>query len=113
MLSREENDRLTQTGSSTPAGAYFRRYWLPALLLSEVPAPDSPPVRVRLLSEDLIAFRDTDGRVGLVEECQPKGYKQVSISGRELRDKLRAGLLPDPRIMRPETAQVLIERMRA
>jgi sulfate adenylyltransferase len=51
------------------------------------------------------------GRVGLVDEHAPKGWKPVSISGRELRDKLRAGELPDPRIMRPETAKVLIERM--
>jgi ATP sulfurylase len=49
----------------------------------------------------------------LVEEYAPKGYKQVSISGRELREQLRRGQLPDPRIMRPETARVLIERMRA
>jgi sulfate adenylyltransferase len=59
------------------------------------------------------AFYEELGRVGLVEECAPKGYKQVSISGRELREKLRAGTLPDPRIMRPETARILIERMRA
>jgi sulfate adenylyltransferase len=59
------------------------------------------------------AFYEELGRVGLVEECAPKGYKQVSISGRELREKLRAGVLPDARIMRPETAKILIERMRA
>jgi sulfate adenylyltransferase len=59
------------------------------------------------------AFYEELGRVGLVEECAPKGYKQVSISGRELREKLRAGVLPDPRVMRPETAKILIERMRA
>jgi sulfate adenylyltransferase len=59
------------------------------------------------------AFYEELGRVGLVDECAPKGYKQVSISGRELREKLRAGVLPDQRIMRPETAKILIERMRA
>jgi sulfate adenylyltransferase len=59
------------------------------------------------------AFYEELGRVGLVEENAPKGYKQVSISGRELREKLRAGQLPDPRVMRPETAKVLIERMKA
>jgi sulfate adenylyltransferase len=53
------------------------------------------------------------GRVGLVDEHASKGWKPVSISGRELRDKLRAGELPDPRVMRPETAKVLIERMKA
>jgi sulfate adenylyltransferase len=59
------------------------------------------------------AFYEELGRVGLVDECAPKGYKQVSISGRELREKLRSGVLPDPRIMRPETARILIERMKA
>lgn len=58
------------------------------------------------------AYYEELGRVGLVDECAPKGYKQVSISGRELREKLRAGQLPDPRVMRPETARILIERMK-
>lgn len=58
------------------------------------------------------AFYEELGRVGLVDEYGAKGFKQVSISGRELREKLRAGELPDPRIMRPETASILIERMR-
>jgi sulfate adenylyltransferase len=57
------------------------------------------------------AYYEELGRVGLVDECAPKGYKQVSISGRELREKLRAGVLPDPRVMRPETARILIECM--
>jgi sulfate adenylyltransferase len=57
------------------------------------------------------AYYEELGRVGLVDECAPKGYKQVSISGRELREKLRAGQLPDPRVMRPETAKILIESM--
>ncbi len=69
MLSRDENELLTQTDSGTPAGQYFRRFWLPALLPSEVPTPDCPPVRVRLLGEDLVAFRDTNGQVGLLEEA--------------------------------------------
>ncbi len=59
------------------------------------------------------AFYEELGRVGLVDEYGPKGYKQVNISGRELREKLRAGQLPDARVMRPETAKILIERMRA
>jgi len=57
------------------------------------------------------AFYEELGRVGLVDECAPKGYKQVSISGRELREKLRSGVMPDARIMRPETAKILIECM--
>src|SRR4029077_2061698 len=55
------------------------------------------------------AYYEELGRVGLVDDCAPKGYKQVSISGRELREKLRAGQLPDARVMRPETAQILME----
>jgi sulfate adenylyltransferase len=58
------------------------------------------------------AYYEELGRVGLVDECAPKGYKQVSISGRELREKLRAGVMPDARVMRPETAKILIERMK-
>jgi sulfate adenylyltransferase len=58
------------------------------------------------------AYYEELGRVGLVDEWGPKGYKQVSISGREMREKLRAGVLPDPRVMRPETAGILIENMK-
>ncbi|HZR97378.1 MAG TPA: Rieske 2Fe-2S domain-containing protein [Chloroflexota bacterium] len=66
MLSREENELLTRVGPGTPMGALFRRYWLPALLATELPVPDGPPVRVRLLGEDLVAFRDSAGRLGLL-----------------------------------------------
>ena len=59
------------------------------------------------------AFYEELGRVGLVDECAPKGFKQVSISGRELREKLRAGIEPDPRIMRPQTAKALIETLKS
>jgi sulfate adenylyltransferase len=59
------------------------------------------------------AYYEELGRVGLVEEYEPKGYKQVTIAGRLLREKLRAGELPDPRVMRPETARILIEHMKA
>jgi len=74
MTSRELNDFLTQTGPGTPMGRLLRRYWIPALLASEVPEPDCPPVRVKLLSERLIAFRDSEGRVGLMDEfCAHRG----------------------------------------
>ena len=74
MLTREDNEILTRVGRGTPAGELFRRYWLPACLSSEVPEPDGPPVRVRLLGEELVAFRGTDGKVGLVEErCPHRG----------------------------------------
>jgi phthalate 4,5-dioxygenase len=74
MLSREENELLTRAGPGTPMGALMRRYWVPALLASEVEAPDGPPVRVTLLGESLVAFRDTAGRVGLIaEHCPHRG----------------------------------------
>jgi phenylpropionate dioxygenase-like ring-hydroxylating dioxygenase large terminal subunit len=58
-------------------GATMRRYWIPALLAWELPEPDCPPVRVRLLGEELVAFRDTRGRVGLLEERCP--HRQASL----------------------------------
>ena len=66
MLSKANNDLLTQTNRGTVAGDYFRRFWMPALLSEEIPVPDCPPVRVRLMGECLVAFRDTSGRVALV-----------------------------------------------
>jgi phenylpropionate dioxygenase-like ring-hydroxylating dioxygenase large terminal subunit len=74
MLKAEVNELLTQTGPGTPAGELFRRYWVPALLAEELPGNDCPPVRVKILSERLIAFRDSEGRYGLVDEfCAHRG----------------------------------------
>jgi len=74
MLRREQNDLLTQTGPGTPAGKLFRCYWLPVLLAEELPENDCPPVRVKVLSERLLAFRDTQGRLGLIDEfCAHRG----------------------------------------
>ena len=77
MLSKEENELLTQTAPGTPAGNYFRRFWMPALLPSELPSPDGPPVRIRLMGEDLVAFRDTHGQVGLMDEACP--HRRASL----------------------------------
>ncbi len=71
MLTREDNDILTHVGPGTPMGNLLRRYWMPALLSSEVEGVDSPPVRVKLLGEELIAFRDSDDKVGLVANACP------------------------------------------
>jgi phenylpropionate dioxygenase-like ring-hydroxylating dioxygenase large terminal subunit len=68
MLTQEDNELLTRTGPGTPMGQLLRRYWVPALLAEEIPAPDCPPVRVTLMGEDLIAFRDSEGRLGLLDE---------------------------------------------
>ena len=70
----EQNLRLIQTGPGTPMGEVFRRYWIPALLATELPEPDCAPVRVKLLSERLIAFRTTAGELGLMDEfCAHRG----------------------------------------
>ncbi len=71
MLSKEENEIVTRVGPGTPMGNTLRRYWVPALLASEIPGPDCAPVRVRLLGEDLVAFRDSEGRIGLLDELCP------------------------------------------
>jgi phenylpropionate dioxygenase-like ring-hydroxylating dioxygenase large terminal subunit len=71
MLTPLENERLTRVARGTPMGETMRRYWLPAALSTELPDADGAPVRVRLLGEDLIAFRDTDGAVGLVDAFCP------------------------------------------
>src|SRR6266446_206387 len=74
MLTQEMNLFLTRTGPGTPMGELFRRYWIPALLDSELPERDCPPVRVKLLGEKLVAFRDTEGRIGLIDEfCAHRG----------------------------------------
>ena len=74
MLRKEYNDLLTQTDPETPMGDMFRQYWIPALLAKELPEDDCPPVRVKLLGERLIAFRDSHGRYGLMDEfCAHRG----------------------------------------
>ena len=77
MLTRERNWLVTATGPGTPMGTLFRRYWIPFLLSAEVAEPGGAPVRVKLLSERLLAFRDSDGRLGLIEEfC---AHRRVSL----------------------------------
>src|ERR687895_683534 len=74
MFSREENEFLTRVGPGTPIGTLMRRYWIPALLSEEISLPDCAPVRVRLLGEDLVAFRDSNSQVGLIEaNCPHRG----------------------------------------
>jgi nitrite reductase/ring-hydroxylating ferredoxin subunit len=73
MLSNQENELLVRTGPSTPMGALFRLYWIPFMLTKDLVA-DGQPKRVMLLGEDLVAFRDTENRVGLVANaCAHRG----------------------------------------
>jgi phthalate 4,5-dioxygenase oxygenase subunit len=71
MLSKEDNELITDTNPGAPMGELLRRFWVPAALAEELPGADGVPVRVRLMGEDLIAFRDSEGRVGLVDAYCP------------------------------------------
>src|ERR671939_453611 len=74
MLSKADNDLLCRTSAGTPMGELFRRFWLPALLPSELPGPDCDPIRFRILGEDLIAWRDTNGVPGFIQNnCPHRG----------------------------------------
>ena len=88
LFTAEENELLTRVGPGTPMGNVMRRYWLPCMLSEEIADPDCPPVRTRLLGEDLVAFRDTSGKVGLLaEKCS---HRRASLFyGRNEEDGLR------------------------
>ena len=98
MLSKQDNELLCRVGPGTPMGELMRQYWIPAMLSSELPVPDGPPLRVKLLGEELIAFRATSGRVGLVRNSCP--HRGASLFyGRNEEEGLRCvyhGLKFDP-----------------
>jgi nitrite reductase/ring-hydroxylating ferredoxin subunit len=71
MLTKEDNELITNTDRGTPMGELFRRFWLPCAMAEEIPFPDCPPVRVKILGEELVAFRDSDGRIGLIDAYCP------------------------------------------
>ncbi|MDH7798710.1 MULTISPECIES: Rieske 2Fe-2S domain-containing protein [unclassified Beijerinckia] len=74
MLSAADNELLTRTDAETPMGQYFRRFWQPVALSRELPEPDGAPLRVTVMGEDLVAFRNSKGVVGLVEaRCPHRG----------------------------------------
>src|SRR4051794_18758760 len=87
VLSKEENELLTRTGPGTLMGDLMRQYWLPFLYSWEIEA-DGPPLRIRLLGEDLLVFRDSSGRVGMVAaNCPHRGASL--FFGRNEEDGLR------------------------
>jgi phenylpropionate dioxygenase-like ring-hydroxylating dioxygenase large terminal subunit len=74
MLSREENDLICRVGPGTPMGKVFRAFWTPVCTSAQLAKPDSDPLRVRLFGEDFVAFRDTNGKVGVLDElCMHRG----------------------------------------
>ena len=89
MLSHEDNDFVSRVGPGTPMGTLMREYWIPAMLASELPHPDSDPVRALcLLGEKLIAFRDSSGQIGLINNLCP--HRGASLFfGRNEEDGLR------------------------
>ena len=68
MVTREDNDLLTRVEGDWPMGQIMRRHWLPACMIEEVAEADGAPVRARLLGVDLVVFRDTKGRIGVLDE---------------------------------------------
>ena len=78
MLTHEENELLCRVEGDAPMGQLMRRHWLPACLLEEVAERDGAPVRVRLLGEDLVVFRDSRGRLGVLGEHCP--HRQASLA---------------------------------
>ena len=77
MLTPEENDLMCRVENGMPMGDIFRRHWMPACLIEEVAEPDGTPRKIRLLGEDLVVFRDTDGKVGILDEQCP--HRRASL----------------------------------
>ncbi len=74
QVNKEMSETLTRVGPQTRMGNLLRRYWVPALMSSEIAKPDGPQVRVQLLGEKLLAFRNTDGQASLIGEfCSHRG----------------------------------------
>ena len=71
MLTAEDNRLLTQSDAGTPMGEFIRRFWVPAILSKEIPEPDGEPKKITVLGEELLAFRDTEGRVGVIDQYCP------------------------------------------
>src|SRR5215212_3956681 len=76
MLSREENELVTRTGPGTPMGNVLRRYWMPVATSRELLA-DGEPIELKILGEELVAFRDSSGKVGLLDRYCP--HRRASL----------------------------------
>ncbi|MFT5531402.1 MAG: phthalate 4,5-dioxygenase oxygenase subunit, partial [Candidatus Poriferisodalaceae bacterium] len=71
MLSAADNALLTRTNRDQPMGQYFRRFWQPVALSGELVEPDGPPVKVDILGDEYVAFRDSNGALGLLDAHCP------------------------------------------
>src|ERR1700679_101806 len=83
MLSAEENVLLTHVTGDAPMGQMMRRYWVPACLSEEVAAPDGAPVRTTIFGDRLVVFRDTDGKLGVVDERCPHRLASLALGRNE------------------------------
>lgn len=83
MLNAEENDLLCRVEGDASMGRLIRQHWIPACLSEEVAERDGTPVRLRLLGEDLVAFRDTNGRLGIVDEHCPHRRASLALGRNE------------------------------
>ena len=104
MLPRSDNERICRVGPGTPMGEVFRRYWLPVCVSTQIAKPDSAPLRVSLLGERLVVFRDSAGKVGVLDElCPHRGASlalgRVEECGEHALD--RAYAPPFPRLPAP------------
>ena len=77
MLTREENELLTRVGADTPMGKLMRAHWTPICLIEEVAERDGKPLLIEALGERFVAFRDSDGRIGLLDELCP--HRRASL----------------------------------
>jgi phthalate 4,5-dioxygenase oxygenase subunit len=82
LLSKEQNELLCRVGPGTLMGTLFRRYWLPIMHAWELEA-DGAPTRIRVLGEDLVAFRDSNGKPGLIGELCPHRLAPLVIGRNE------------------------------
>ena len=77
MLTAEENDLLTKVDGAAPMGSLMRQHWVPVCLIEEVAEPDGKPLRVEAIGRKYVCFRDTDGRIGLLDELCP--HRKASL----------------------------------
>ena len=83
MLTTAENELLCRVEGDAPMGRLMRRHWIPAALSEQLREPDGTPVRLRLLGEDLVAFRDTQGRLGVLGESCPHRKASLALGRNE------------------------------
>src|SRR5580692_7813379 len=83
MLTTAENELLCRVEEDAPMGRLMRRHWIPAALSEQLNEPDGAPVRLRLLGEDLVAFRDTQGRLGVLGEFCPHRKASLALARNE------------------------------